>query len=166
MDILLVARDTIFNNMVRKKTNSQWGHSSVVIDGIVYDFDLNGRSKKSLSDIVSEPNVSKATLFYIDMPRGDWEAEEMYRALFSVSDYDITSLYNLRNRLPNGRDSENIQTRLGLYTCSNMIAKVCSENYKEGSTPEFLNDIHWSQTIPDDYSKLEHRTELILPKHL
>jgi hypothetical protein len=162
MDILLVDRDTIFNNIVKKKTNSPWGHSSVVIDDVVYDFDYNGRNKSAIEDIISHPDVYRATLFSVEMPDRTWEAEEMYKALFSISDYDIKVAYELKNKFPVGRNLENIQSGPGLYTCSNLIAKVIHEIYEDiGLIPELLKDIHWSQIAPADYSKLDFKKELI-----
>lgn len=158
MDILLVARDTMFNRIIRDKTNSLWGHSSVVIDNIIYNFDYNGSSKKSLSSIVSDSSISKATLFYADI-LDNMEVEDIYKELFEISDYDVKSLSNLRDKVNNGRDLENIQTSSDSYTCSSLIAKVCHKQF--GKSLDLSTGIHWSQVIPDDYSKLEFKEEFI-----
>lgn len=162
MEILLIARNTIFNNIVRKKTNSQWGHSSVVIDDVVYDLDYKGKVKFSLSSLVLDTSISRATLFHAEMFDGEWQAEELYKSLFSICDYDVGSLSNLGRKVRKGRDRQNIQTGPGSYNCSNIIAKVLCDHYEDaGLIPEFLKDFHWSQAIPDDYSKLELKLELI-----
>ena len=162
MDILLVARNTTLNRLVRKKTNSLWGHSSVVIDDIVYEFDFKNKSKVPLSSVISDSSISKATLFYAEMLGGDGEAEELYKELFDIGRYDIRALSSLRSKGPDGRDLENIQSASGLYTCSSLISKVCHECYEEmGLVSSFSKDIHWSQAIPDDYSSLEFRKDFV-----
>lgn len=161
MDILLIASNTIFNGIVRNKTNSQWGHSSVVIDDVVYDFDYNNKSKFPLSSILSDSSIYRATLFHADI-LVEREAEELYKELFDTCNYDIKSLFRLRDKINSGRDLDNIQSDSNLYNCSNLIAKICYDYNRDiRLIPDLLKDIHWSQAIPNDYSNLELKTELI-----
>lgn len=158
MDILLIASNTIFNGIVRNKTNSQWGHSSVVIDDVVYDFDYNNKSKFPLSSILSDSSIYRATLFHTDI-LVERDAEELYKELFDTCNYDIKSLFRLRDKINSGRDLDNIQSYSDSYTCSSIIAKSF---YKQIiPTPEFLRDVHWSQVIPSDYSNLEFKEDFI-----
>lgn len=154
MNILLIARDTQLNRLVRKETNSAWGHCGVVIDDIVYNFDFKSKSKTPLSFIISNPSISRATLFYADMLDREDESEELYKKLFTTAAYDVRALFNLRGRGPDGRDLDNIQRSPEMYTCSSLIGKVFSEISEH---PQ--RGVHWSQATPIDYSNLELRTE-------
>lgn len=160
MDILLVARDSMFNNIIKYETRLPWGHASVIIDDVVYEFNINNNTKKSLSSVISDKSINRASIFYFEMLGGNKEAEELYKELFSTSQYDISSLNKIRNKCKKERDLENIQTNLNQYNCSNLIAKVCLDNYKQISKiPDMMKYIHWTQIIPNDYSKLELKKE-------
>lgn len=162
MDILLVARNTMFNSMVRKITNSPWGHSSVVINNTVYDFDIDGKFNTPLEDVILDTSVHRATLFYLEMFGVESESEELYKELFNTGHYDIELLSNTQGRTIKGRNLENIQSDSNLYTCSSLIAKVYYDSYgKIGLVPNLLRDIHWTQIIPNDYSNLEFKEDFI-----
>lgn len=165
MDILLIASDTIFNSIIREKTNSPWGHSSVVINDIVYDFDYGEKNKYSLSTILKDKSISRASLFYLDMGSKESDAVNLYKKLFNEGGYDTCGLLKLKQLLTKVRSLEDIQSSEDLYTCSNLIAKVNYEQHKKREeTPHILDNIHWSQAIPHDYSTLKIKEEYNFPK--
>ena len=160
MDILLTAKNTVINKIIREKTNSEWGHSSIIIDDIVYNFDLDTTSKIPFSSFISDPAITKATLFYADMLDKEKDAEELYKYLFDKCTYNTSSLYKLRNKIKYGRDLETIQNEAGSYNCASLISKVYSSYIDNDLIPSSLKDIHWSQYIPNDYSNMEFKKEL------
>jgi len=161
MELLLIDRNTWLNSLVRYKTQSPWGHVSAVIEGYAYEFGHDERRIVLLEDLLKEDVVRRATLFHLDMLGGKEEAEGHYKHLFDTSTYDVRVLTKLNNIPLDNRGFENIQTMVGMHTCSNMIAKVCNDIYDQVSGPHhIIKDMHWSQVVPGDYSVLEQIAEL------
>lgn len=150
-DVLVMSCDTRFSNYISRYTGSPWTHVALMgSEGKLLDYNFNGRRKNTLDELIEDPCVRESIIavapLHVDVSKMVYEAEER----FEESRYDHIAILRLIPKLLNQRDGQNIHLFRKHFTCSSLIARSAGLASEKGVA--FNHNIHYSQTIPDDFA--------------
>lgn len=139
MRLLLTSYNTMFGRAIRKATNSDWSHVSIVHDDTVYDFSHRLKKVMTLDSFLQDPSLERYAL--MNPPRGVHADYERLQDDFLRVKYDTTAVIRLRSKLKSGRDNENIQSNPLTFHCAHYATSLFGVR----------TVYHPSQTTPADF---------------